>query len=54
MGEPEDDWIECPMCDGVGRVPKHEAAHVFRRGGYLREDEDGTVICPNCAGDGAV
>ncbi len=45
------DFIECPVCNGTGRVTVEDHVVSWTHGGYIR---DRVVECPVCSGTGEV
>ncbi len=45
------DFIECPVCNGTGRVTVEDHVVSWTHGGYIR---DRVVECPDCSGTGEV
>lgn len=39
------EYLECPRCEGTGRIPDLEEPKV---------SEDGRMPCPTCEGDGRI
>tara|TARA_R110001632_G_scaffold14563_2_gene48909 strand:- start:1013 stop:1189 length:177 start_codon:yes stop_codon:yes gene_type:complete len=44
-------FVECPVCNGTGRVTVEEHVISWTHGGYIRERE---IECPECGGSGEV
>tara|TARA_R110000803_G_scaffold121095_2_gene189209 strand:+ start:112 stop:270 length:159 start_codon:yes stop_codon:yes gene_type:complete len=44
-------FVECPACNGTGRVTVEEHVISWTHGGYIRERE---IECPECGGSGEV
>lgn len=48
-GGPDDDWIECPLCDGGRMYCGHGGKHFDD---CLSCDDDGKIDCVQCDGAG--
>lgn len=45
------DFIECPVCNGTGRVTVEDHVVSWTHGGYIRDRE---IECLECGGSGSI